>query len=165
MIDATHDLPIRRQAELLEVSHSNVYYLTKATSEADLAVMRRIDELHLNYPFAGARMLRDMLNREGIPIGRKHVSTLMGKIGIAAIYRKRNTSVPHPKHPVYPYLLKNLTIDIVACRDRAEICPPHPTDRHVAAGDELRGESTELRADAEDVGHRGLPSAPAGARA
>ena len=111
MIDTTHDLPIRRQAELLEVSRSNVYYLPRPASEADLAVMRRIDELHLNYPFAGARMLRDMLNREGIQIGRKHVSTLMGKMGIAAIYRKRNTSAPHPKHPVYPYLLKNLTID------------------------------------------------------
>jgi putative transposase len=111
MIDATHDLPIRRQAELLEVSRSNVYYLPRPASETDLSVMRRIDELHLNYPFAGARMLRDMLNREGIPIGRKHVSTLMGKMGIAAIYRKRNTSAPHPKHPVYPYLLKNLTID------------------------------------------------------
>jgi putative transposase len=111
MIDATHDLPIRRQAELLEVSRSNVYYLPRPASETDLAVMRRIDELHLNYPFAGARMLRDMLNREGIQIGRKHVSTLMGKMGIAAIYRKRNTSAPHPKHPVYPYLLKNLTID------------------------------------------------------
>ena len=111
MIDDTHDLPIRRQAELLEVSRSNFYYLPRPASEADLAVMRRIDELHLNYPFAGARMLRDMLNREGIPIGRKHVSTLMGKMGIAAIYRKRNTSAPHPKHPVYPYLLKNLTID------------------------------------------------------
>ena len=111
MIDATHDLPIRRQAELLEVSRSNVYYLPRPASEADLAVMRRIDELHLNYPFAGARMLRDMLNREGIQIGRKHVSTLMDKMGIAAIYRKRNTSAPHPKHPIYPYLLKNLTID------------------------------------------------------
>ncbi len=111
MIDDTHNLPIRRQAELLEVSRSNVYYLPRPASEADLAVMRRIDELHLNYPFAGARMLRDMLNREGIQIGRKHVSTLMGKMGIAAIYRKRNTSAPHPKHPVYPYLLKNLTID------------------------------------------------------
>jgi putative transposase len=111
MIDATHGLPIRRQAELLEVSRSNGYYLPRPTSETDLAVMRRIDELHLNYPFAGARMLRDMLNREGIPIGRKHVSTLMGKMGISAIYRKRNTSAPHPKHPIYPYLLKNLTID------------------------------------------------------
>jgi putative transposase len=111
MIDATHDLPIRRQAELLDVSRSNVYYLPRPASESDLAVMRRIDELHLNYPFAGARMLRDMLNREGIRIGRKHVGTLMDKMGIAAVYRKRNTSAPHPKHPVYPYLLKNLTID------------------------------------------------------
>ena len=111
MIDVTHDLPICRQAELLEVSRSNVYYLPRPASEADLKVMRRIDELHLNYPFAGARMLRDMLNREGISIGRKHVGTLMDKMGIAAIYRKRNTSAPHPKHPVYPYLLKNLTID------------------------------------------------------
>ena len=111
MIDATHDLPIRRQAELLEVSRSNVYYLPRPASEADLAVMCRIDELHLNYPFAGARMLRDMLNREGIQIGHKHVGTLMDKMGIAAIYRKRNTSAPHPKHPVYPYLLKSLTID------------------------------------------------------
>ena len=111
MIDATHDLPIRRQAELLEVSRSNVYYLPRPTSAADLTVMRRIDELHLNYPFAGARMLRDMLNREGIPIGRKHVGTLMDKMGIAAIYRKRNTSAPHPKHPIYPYLLKNLAIE------------------------------------------------------
>jgi len=61
MIDATHDLSITRQAELLEISHSNVYYLPRATSEADLALMRRIDELHLNYPFGGSRMLRDML--------------------------------------------------------------------------------------------------------
>ncbi len=111
MIDDTHDLPIRRQAELLEVSRSNVYYLPRPASEADLAVMRRIDELHLNYPFAGARMLRDMLNREGIRIGRKHAGTLMDKMGVAAIYRKRNTSAPHPKHPIYPYLLKNLPID------------------------------------------------------
>ena len=111
MIDATHDLPIRRQAELLDVSRSNVYYLPRPASESDLAVMRRIDELHLNYPFAGARMLRDMLNQGGIRIGRKHVGTLMDKMGIAAVYRKRNTSAPHPKHPVYPYLLKNLTID------------------------------------------------------
>jgi len=110
MIDATHELSINRQAELMNISRSNVYYLPKPASKSDLAVMRRIDELHLNYPFAGARMLRDMLKREGIQIGRKHVGTLMGKMGIAAIYRKRNTSAPHPKHPVYPYLLKNLTI-------------------------------------------------------
>ena len=65
--------------------------------------MRRIDELHLNCPFAGARMLRDMLKPEGFAAGRKHVGTLMDKMGIAALYRKRHTSAPHPAHRVYPY--------------------------------------------------------------
>lgn len=111
MIDPTHELPICRQAELMYISRSNVYYLPKPVSATDLAVMRRIDELHLNHPFAGARMLRDMLRLQGVAIGRKHVGTLMGKMGITAIYRKRNTSAPHPKHPVYPYLLKNLSIE------------------------------------------------------
>jgi putative transposase len=111
MIDPAHDLPVSRQAELLEISRSNVYYLPRPVSEADLVLMRRIDELHLNFPFAGSRMLRDLLKREGFEIGRKHVRTLMGKMGIAAIYRKRNTSAPHPEHAIYPYLLTNLTID------------------------------------------------------
>src|SRR5450759_5726231 len=111
MIDATHDLSINRQAELLEISHSNVYYLPRAASEIDLALMRRIDELHLNYPFGGSRMLRDMLKLEGHQVGREHVRTLMAKMGIHAIYRGRNTSAPHPAHPIYPYLLRGLTID------------------------------------------------------
>ena len=111
MIDATHKLPVTRQAELLDLSRSNVYYLPRPVSDADLVLMRRIDELHLNFPFAGARMLRDMLKLEGVEVGRKHVRTLMERMGIAAIYRKRNTSAPHPAHPIYPYLLKNLTID------------------------------------------------------
>ena len=106
MIEPAHDLPVSRQAELLELSRSNVYYLPRSASEADLALMRRIDELHLNCPFAGARMLRDMLKLEGFAVGRKRVRTLMDKMGIAAIYRKRNTSAPHPGHTVYPYLLK-----------------------------------------------------------
>ncbi len=111
MIDPSHDLPVCRQAELLEISRSNVYYLPEPVCEADLVLMRRIDELHLNFPFAGARMLRDMLKLEGFEVGRKHVRTLMGKMGIAALYRKRKTSVAHPAHPIYPYLLKNLTIE------------------------------------------------------
>ena len=111
MIDPSHDLPVCRQAELLEISRSNVYYLPQPVCEADLVLMRRIDELHLNFPFAGARMLRDMLKLEGFEVGRKHVRTLMGKMGIAAVYRKRKTSAPHPAHPIYPYLLKNLTIE------------------------------------------------------
>jgi putative transposase len=111
MIDATHTLPIARQAELLGISRSNVYYLPRATPDIDLELMRRMDELHMNYPFAGSRMLRDMLRLEGFTVGRGHVATLMEKMGIAAIYRKRNTSKPHPAHPIYPYLLRGLVID------------------------------------------------------
>ncbi len=111
MIDPTHDLPVCRQAELLDLSRSNVYYLPRPVSEADLALMQRIDELHLNFPFAGARMLRDMLRLEGMAVGRKHIGTLMEKMGIGAIYRTRNTSAPHPAHRIYPYLLRNLTVD------------------------------------------------------
>ena len=111
MIDVTHKLPMIRQAELLAISRSNLYYLPRPTSDADLALMRRIDELHLNYPFAGSRMLRDMLGLEGIKTGRLHVVTLMAKMGITALSRQRNTSAPHPAHPIYPYLLKGLIID------------------------------------------------------
>jgi putative transposase len=77
MIEPAHGLPVSRQAQLLEISRSNVYYLARPVSQADLALMRRIDELHLNFPFAGARMLRDMLKLEGFAVGRKHVRTLM----------------------------------------------------------------------------------------
>jgi len=111
MIDPSHDLPLCRQAELLEISRSNVYYLPQPVCEADLMLMRRLDELHLNFPFAGARMLRDMLKLEGFEVGRKHVRTLMGKMGIAAVYRKPRTSTAQRAHPIYPYLLKNLAIE------------------------------------------------------
>lgn len=111
MIEPTHDLPVSRQAELLAISRSNVYYLPRPISTTDLALMRRIDELHLNFPFAGARMLRDLLKLEGFKIGRKHVRTLMDTMSIVALYRKPNTSAPHPAHRIYPYLLKNLLID------------------------------------------------------
>jgi putative transposase len=111
MIDPEHDLPVCRQAELLEISRSNVYYLPRPVCEADLVLMRRIDELHLNFPFAGSRMLRDLLKREGFQVARKHVRTLMGKMGVAAIYRHPRTSTAHPAHAIYPYLLKNLTIE------------------------------------------------------
>ena len=110
MIDRTHKLPITRQAELLNVSRGSVYSLPKPVSAADLQLMRRIDELHLELPFAGARMLRDLLRQEGIPVGRKHVATLMRKMGIEALYRRPNTSRRHPAHPVYPYLLRHLAV-------------------------------------------------------
>ena len=110
MIDRNHDLPVKRQAELVGISRGSVYYLPKPVSAADLTLMRAIDELHLEYPFAGSRMLRDMLNREGFEVGRKHVATLMAKMGIEALYRKPNTSKRHPGHQVYPYLLRGLAI-------------------------------------------------------
>jgi putative transposase len=96
---------------LLNLSRASLYYTPKPPSERDLKLMRRIDELHLELPFAGARMLRDLMNREGIKVGRKHVATLMRRMGIEAIYRRRNTSKPHPEHTVFPYLLRNLSID------------------------------------------------------
>ena len=111
MIDAKHKLPIVRQAQLLDVSRSAVYYRPQPTSDADLALMRRIDQLHLDHPFAGARMLRDMLSLENIVIGRKHVATLMRKMGVEALYRKANTSRRHAAHRIYPYLLRGLSID------------------------------------------------------
>jgi putative transposase len=111
MIDPTHPLPIVRQAQLLEVSRSSVYYEPQPTSEADLVLMRRIDELHLEHPFAGSRMLRDLLNREGFKVGRKHVATLMRKMGIEALYQRPRTSGRDREHPVFPYLLRGMTID------------------------------------------------------
>ena len=111
MIDRTHKLPVVRQCQLLKLARSTAYYTPQPTSAEDLALMRRIDELHLEYPFAGSRMLRDMLRREGRRIGRKHVRTLMKQMGIEALYRKPNTSGRHPAHPVYPYLLRELKID------------------------------------------------------
>jgi len=89
MIDATHKLPVTRQAALLNLSRSNVYYLPRPVSDADLVLMRRIDELHLNFPFAGARMLRDMLKLEGVEVGRKHVRTLMVKVDINVTAKRR----------------------------------------------------------------------------
>ena len=112
MIVKTHPLPVKRQAELLEISRANVYYLPTATSEKDLALMRAIDELHLEHPFLGARQLSRILSREGHPrAGRLHVGTLMAKMGITALYRKANTSKRHPAHKIYPYLLRNLAIE------------------------------------------------------
>jgi putative transposase len=110
MIDRTHKLPITRQAELLNVSRGSVYYLPKPMSAADLNLMRRIDELHLEHPFAGSRMLRDLLRQDGIHVGRKHVATLMRKMGIEALYRRPNTSRRHPEHPIYSYLLRHLSV-------------------------------------------------------
>jgi putative transposase len=110
MIDRSHDLPLARQAEALGISRGSLYYQPQPVLGADLAVMRRMDELHLAYPFAGSRMLRDLLLAEGFTVGRLHVSTLMKRMGIEALYRKPNTSKPAPGHQIYPYLLRKLPI-------------------------------------------------------
>ena len=106
MIDRSHELPLTGQAKALGISRGSVYYLARPTSDADLVLMRRIDELHLEHPFAGSRMLRDMLKAEGREIGRRHVATLMRRMGVEAIYRRPNTSKLAPGHRIYPYLLR-----------------------------------------------------------
>jgi putative transposase len=110
MIDRSHDLPITSQAKALNISRSIVYYRPRAVPAADLAIMRRMGQLHLDFPFAGSRMLRDLLNAEAVAIGRRHVATLMQHMGIQAIYRRPSTSKPAPGHKIYPYLLRNLPI-------------------------------------------------------
>jgi putative transposase len=110
MIDRSHVLPLVAQARQLGISRGSIYYLPRPVSDIDLAVMRRIDELHLLYPFAGSRMLRDLLRQEGMQVARRHVATLMKRMRIEAIYRRPNTSKPAPGHKVYPYLLRKLAV-------------------------------------------------------
>lgn len=110
MIDRQHSLPLAKQTAALGISRGSVYYLPRPVPAADLALMLRIDKLHLEYPFAGSRMLRDFLVREGFDVGRLHVATLMKRMGMQAIYRRPNTSKPAPGHKIYPYLLRNLPI-------------------------------------------------------
>jgi putative transposase len=111
MIDRTHALSLTRQAEVLKLSRGSLYYQPRPVSPADLAIMRRIDELHLDYPFAGSRMLRDLLTDEGVEIGRQRVITMMRRMGIEAIYRRPNTSKATPGNKIYPYLLRGVTVD------------------------------------------------------
>jgi putative transposase len=108
MIDRDNVLPLTRQAGLLRLNRSSVYHLPRPVPPARLAIMRRIDELRLEHPFAGSRMLRDLLRREGITMGRLAVATLMRRMGIEAPYRRPSTSKPAPGRKIYPYLLRNL---------------------------------------------------------
>ena len=110
MIDRDHGLSVSRQAKALGISRGSIYTLPQPVPDTDLKLMRRIDELHLEYPFAGSRMLRGLLRQEGHDVGRLHVATLMKKMGIEAIYRRPNTSKPAPGHKIYPYLLRNLGV-------------------------------------------------------
>jgi putative transposase len=111
MINPSHGLSLSRQAEVLNISRGSIYYRPRPVSAGDLAIMRRIDELHLDYPFAGSRLLRDLLHREGVEIGRRHAATLMKRMGIEALYRRPNTSKPAPGHKIFPYLLRGLKVE------------------------------------------------------
>jgi len=110
MISREEKFSIQKQVRLLGLSRSSFYYRPRAVSEADLKLMRQIDELHLEYPFAGSRLLRDMLAQRGIQVGRKHVRSLMRRMAIEALYRKPNTSIPSPGHRIYPYLLRGVSV-------------------------------------------------------
>jgi putative transposase len=98
------------QCELLDLCRSSLYYQPQPVSALDLALMRRIDELHLDYPFFGSRRLACMLHRAGLMVGRLHVATLMFLMGIEAIYRKKRTSIGGQGHKIYPYLLRDVLI-------------------------------------------------------
>ena len=110
MIDRAHRLSLSGQARLLGLSRGSVYYQRRPSAAADVALMRQLDELHVEYPFAGSRMLRDLLRQEGHEVGRLHVATLMKRMGIAALYRRPATSHPTPGHQIYPYLLRKLAV-------------------------------------------------------
>ena len=110
MIDREHDLPITKQVKVLRISRGSVYYLPRPVSASDLEVMRRLDRLHLEHPFAGSRMLHGLLIGEGYKIGRRHVKTLMKRMGIEALYRRPRTTKPEPGHKIYPYLLRGMEI-------------------------------------------------------
>ena len=110
MIDRGHALSVTKQADVVGIALSTVYYLPAPTREADLKLMRRIDELHLEFPFAGSRMLRRLLAAEGSKVGRRHVKTLMLRMGIEALYRRPRTTKPEPGHKIYPYLLRDLAV-------------------------------------------------------
>lgn len=111
MIDCEHDLSLTRQADLLQLSRGSIYYVPVPVSPADVELMDRIDHLHTEYPFMGARMLRDRLKPMGYRVGRRHVARLMTLMGIEALYRKKRTTKRNPEHPVFPYLLRGVTID------------------------------------------------------
>lgn len=113
MISKAHKLPITQQAQLLDINRSTLYYTPANASDVDLKLMREMDALHMEHPFMGSRMLRDHLNRQGFTVGRQHVRTLMRQAGIHAIYRKpKNTSASNPAHKIYPYLLRDKTIEV-----------------------------------------------------
>ena len=121
MVDPSHPrLSIARQCALVSVSRSSFYYRPIGESAENLALMRCIDEQFLETPWYGSRQMARHLRRQGHMVGRKRARRLMGKMGLAAVYQHPRTTIPHPEHRVYPYLLRGLTItrpDHVWCAD------------------------------------------------
>jgi putative transposase len=111
MIDRGHALSISKQAEIVGIARSTVYYLPRPVSAEDLTLMKQIDALHIEHPFAGSRMLRDLLAAEGSKVGRRHVKTLMRCMGIEALYRRPRTTKPEPGHKIFPYLLRGVAVE------------------------------------------------------
>jgi putative transposase len=107
------DLSVRRQCELLRVSRSGLYYEPEPRSPEELALMRRLDELHLERPFYGSRKLSEVLRKEGREASRKRIQRLMRVMGLEAMAPQPQTSEPHPEHVKYPYLLRGLVISRV----------------------------------------------------
>jgi putative transposase len=110
MIDRAHALPVTQQCQLLALARSSVYAIPQPIAAAELTLMRQMDELHVQHPFAGSRMLRDLLRLQGVHVGRKHVATLMRRMGIEALSQRPRTTRPHPGHTVFPYLLRERAI-------------------------------------------------------
>src|SRR5262245_18413527 len=105
-----HELSVTKQAEVVGIARSTVYYLPRPVPAADLALMRQFAKLHTEFPFAGARMLRRLLAANGSKLGRRHVKTLMRRMGIEALYRRQRTTKPEPGHKIYPYLLRGVEV-------------------------------------------------------
>jgi len=110
MINREHALPVVQQCKILGIARSSAYYTPRPISEADLMLMFQIDILHLEFPFAGSRMLRDILRQDGAIVGRLHVASLMNRMGVEALYQRPRTTKPHPGHKAFPYLLRNRQI-------------------------------------------------------
>ena len=126
MIERDGQIPVKRQAQLLDLSRSSVYYVARCLPQRDLKLMRILDELHLKWPFYGARKLTRELQNQGHEVGRRHVTTLMRRMGMETIYRKPRTSIPAPLSAVYPYLLTGLKVER-ARPGRSRLVPLNPS--------------------------------------
>ena len=110
MIDRGHSLSLARQAQLMQISRGSIYYRRKSPNSEQVSLAHTLDALHVAHPFAGSRMLRGLLQRQGHCVGRRHVRTLMKRMCITALYCQPRTSARHPQHKIYPYLLRNKSV-------------------------------------------------------